>query len=102
MNAMKIAFVGAADRTYGNRNHPPNDADQRLGAIIRATVRRGGSVLLPSLAVGRAQAQLHSSQTLRAAGKIPLDMPVYVDSPMAIQATALYRHHRRLLRLSPR
>ncbi len=96
------ADVLLIESTYGNRNHPVNDADQRLGAIIRATVRRGGSVLLPSFAVGRAQALLHSLQTLRAAEEIPLDMPVYLDSPMAIQATALYQRHRRLLRLSAR
>ena len=96
------ADVLLIESTYGNRNHPVNDADQRLGAIIRATVRRGGSVLLPSFAVGRAQALLHSLQTLRAAEEIPRDMPVYLDSPMAIQATALYQRHRRLLRLSAR
>ncbi len=96
------ADVLLIESTYGNRNHPVNDADQRLGAIIRATVRRGGSVLLPSFAVGRAQALLHSLQTLRATGEIPRDMPVYLDSPMAIQATALYQRHRRLMRLSAR
>ena len=79
-----------------------NDADQRLGAIVRATVRRGGSVLLPSFAVGRAQALLHSLQTLRTTAEIPRDMPVFLDSPMAIQATALYQRHRRLLRLRDR
>ena len=96
------ADVLLIESTYGNRNHPVNDAGQRLGAIIRATVRRGGSVLLPSFAVGRAQALLHSLQTLRAAEEIPRDMPVYLDSPMAIQATALYQRHRRLLRLNSR
>lgn len=59
-------------------------------------------MLLPSFAVGRAQALLHGLQTLREAGEIPRDMPVYLDSPMAIQATALYQRHRRLLRLSAR
>ena len=96
------ADVLLIESTYGNRIHPANDADQRLGAIIRATVRRGGSVLLPSFAVGRAQALLHSLQTLRAGEEIPRDMPVFLDSPMAIQATALYQHHHRLLRLSAR
>ena len=96
------ADVLLIESTYGNRMHPVNDADQRLGAIVRATVRRGGSVLLPSFAVGRAQALLHSLQTLRATGEIPRDMPVYLDSPMAIQATALYLRHRRLMRLSAR
>ncbi|MDP2367730.1 MBL fold metallo-hydrolase RNA specificity domain-containing protein [Rhodoferax sp.] len=96
------ADVLLMESTYGNRIHPANDADQRLGAIVRATVRRGGSVLLPSFAVGRAQALLHSLQKLRAAGEIPRDMPVFLDSPMAIEATALYQRHRRLMRLSAR
>ena len=96
------ADVLLIESTYGNRIHPANDADQRLGAIIRAAVRRGGSVLLPSFAVGRAQALLHSLQTLRATNEIPPDMPLYLDSPMAIQATALYLRHRRLMRLSAR
>jgi metallo-beta-lactamase family protein len=76
------------------------DAVQRLSAIIRATARRGGSVLLPSFAVGRAQALLHSLQKLRAAGEIPPDMPIYLDSPMAIEATALYQRHRKLMRIT--
>jgi metallo-beta-lactamase family protein len=96
------ADVLLVESTYGNRNHPPNDADARLGQIIRDTVGRGGRVLLPSFAVGRAQALLHSLQALRAAGQIPQDMPVYLDSPMAIQATALYQRHRRLMRITSR
>jgi metallo-beta-lactamase family protein len=96
------ADVLLVESTYGNRNHPPNDADARLGQIIRDTVGRGGRVLLPSFAVGRAQALLHSLQDLRAAGQIPRDMPVYLDSPMAIQATALYQRHRRLMRITSR
>ena len=44
------------ESTYGNRVHPKEDVQSRLGEIIRATTRRGGSVLLPSFAVGRAQA----------------------------------------------
>ena len=96
------ADVLLVESTYGNRSHALGDTDQRLGAIIRATVGRGGSVLMPSFAVGRAQALLHSLQKLRAAEEIPRDMPVYLDSPMAIQATALYLRHRRLMRLSAR
>jgi metallo-beta-lactamase family protein len=96
------ADVLLVESTYGNRLHPVNDADERLGQIIRETVGRGGRVLLPSLAVGRAQALLHSLQDLRAAGQIPRDMPVFLDSPMAIQATALYQRHRRLMRLTSR
>ena len=98
---------GAADvllieSTYGNRCHPPEDVQARLGEIIRATVRRGGSVLLPSFAVGRAQALLLVLQRLRAAGEIPAEMPIYLDSPMARTATRLYQQHARLLRIPAR
>lgn len=87
------------ESTYGNRWHPPEDAAARLGQIIRDTVRRGGSVLLPSFAVGRAQALLLVLQRLKAAGEIPANLPVFLDSPMAIEATALYRRHHALLRV---
>ena len=69
---------------------------------VRATVRRGGSVLLPSFAVGRAQALLLVLQRLRDASEIPADLPIYLDSPMATQATALYQRHAKLLRIKPR
>lgn len=95
------ADVLLIESTYGDRTHPQNDAEQRLGAIIRETVRRGGSVLLPSFAVGRAQALLHCLQNLRDAGEIARDMPIYLDSPMAIEATQLYLRHRSLMRLTP-
>ena len=96
------ADVLLVESTYGNRVHPPEDVAARLGQIIRDTVQRGGSVLMPAFAVGRAQALLLVLQRLKAAGEIPSDLPVYLDSPMAVQATALYHQHRRLLRLGPR
>jgi metallo-beta-lactamase family protein len=96
------ADVLLVESTYGNRLHPPGDSTERLGEIVRATAARGGTVLLPSFAVGRAQALLHCIQQLRTAGRIPFDIPVFLDSPMAVQATALYQRHRRLLRLSSR
>jgi metallo-beta-lactamase family protein len=96
------ADVLLVESTYGDRHHPQEDSQQRLGAIIRATVRNGGSVLLPSFAVGRAQALMLCLQRLRRAGEIPSDLPVYLDSPMAHAATLLYRKHRKLLRLAPK
>ena len=90
------------ESTYGDRRHPPEDAQARLGQIIRETIRRGGSVLLPTFAVGRAQALLLVLQRLRADGTIPPDLPIHLDSPMAQTATALYQRHRRLLRVPPR
>ena len=96
------ADVLLVESTYGNRVHPREDVAARLAQIIRDTVQRGGSVLMPSFAVGRAQALLLVLQRLKAAGEIPPDLPVYLDSPMAVQATALYHKHRRLLRLGAR
>ncbi len=96
------ADVLLVESTYGNRLHPPEDAQAGLGAIVRATVRRGGSMLLPSFAVGRAQALLLVLQRLKAAGEIPAGLPIFLDSPMAIAATELYLRHRRLLRIPAR
>lgn len=96
------ADVLLVESTYGNRRHPPEDSAARLAAIVRETARRGGKVLLPSFAVGRAQALLLVLQRLRAAGEIPADLPVFLDSPMAAAATALYQRHRKLLRIGAR
>jgi metallo-beta-lactamase family protein len=99
---VRAADVLLIEATYGNRTHPKEDVQARLGDIIRRTVARGGSVLLPSFAVGRAQAVLLVLQRLRAAGDIPPSLPIYLDSPMAIAATELTLKHRKLLRVSPR
>jgi metallo-beta-lactamase family protein len=96
------ADVLLVESTYGNRLHPTDDVQDRLATIVRHTVRRGGTVLLPSFAVGRAQALLLCLQRMKAEGSIPADVPVFLDSPMATRATALYRKHRRLLRVPPR
>ncbi|HJV67502.1 MBL fold metallo-hydrolase [Ideonella sp.] len=100
--ALTEADVLLVESTYGNRLHPAEDAAARLGQIVRDTIHRGGSVLLPAFAVGRAQALLLVLQRLKAAGEIPPHLPIYLDSPMAIEATDLYRRHRRLLRVPGR
>ena len=96
------ADVLLVESTYGDRVHPRSDPAAQLGAIVRDTIGRGGSVLLPSFAVGRAQALLLVLQRLKAAGEIPHKLPIFLDSPMAIEATALYQRHRRLLRVPAR
>ncbi len=96
------ADVLLVESTYGNRWHGTEDSTARLGEIVQRTVQRGGSVLLPAFAVGRAQALLLVLQRLKAAGTIPRDLPVWLDSPMATEATALYRRHGALLRVPPR
>jgi len=100
--AMPAADVLLVESTYGNRRHPAEDVEAELGRIVRDTIGRGGSVLLPAFAVGRAQALLLVLQRLKAAGEIPAHLPIVLDSPMATEATALYRQHRRLLRVPQR
>lgn len=97
---LEHADVLLVESTYGQRLHPPGDPVAELGAIVRDTIGRGGSVLLPTFAVGRAQALLLALQRLKEAGELPAALPVVLDSPMAIQATALYQRHRRGLRIS--
>ena len=77
------------ESTYGDRTHPPPDDDVLAGAV-RRTVKRGGSVLIPAFAVDRTELVLLELDRLRRAGRIP-EVPVYVDSPMALAALAVYR-----------
>lgn len=88
------------ESTYGDRVHPVTDAAEALGEVIERTVRRGGTVVVPSFAVGRAQSLLFHLLTLRKAGKLGL-VPIYVDSPMATDATELVCGHLADQRLPP-
>ena len=92
------ADVLLIESTYGNRSHPQFDIATELAEIIQRTIRRGGSVLMPSFAVGRAQALMLLLQRLKRSGAIPAELPIFLDSPMAIEATELYRRHAKLLR----
>jgi metallo-beta-lactamase family protein len=80
------------ESTYGNRMHPKEDAPHELADVINDTARRGGSVVVPAFALGRTQILLYALRDLKARGVIP-DLPVYVDSPMAISVTELYCRH---------
>ena len=88
------------ESTYGDRRHPADDVAERLGTIIRETIARNGTVVIPAFAVGRAQHLLHLIAELKASQALPAALPVYLDSPMAINATELYRRHAREHRLS--
>jgi metallo-beta-lactamase family protein len=78
------------ESTYGDRRHPETD-DGELAAAIRRTVRRGGSILIPAFAVDRTELVILSLRRLREAGEIP-DVPIFLDSPMALAALDVYRH----------
>jgi metallo-beta-lactamase family protein len=79
--------------TYGGHTHEPvEETAGRLGEVVRRTADRGGKVIVPAFAVGRTQTIVYFLHQLAAAGKLP-DLPVYVDSPMAVQATEVFRSH---------
>jgi metallo-beta-lactamase family protein len=80
------------ESTYGDRRHPVGDVREELAAIVRDTVARKGSVVVPAFAVGRAQHLLHLLAELRREKRIP-DVPVFLDSPMATEATHIFCDH---------
>jgi metallo-beta-lactamase family protein len=80
------------ESTYGNRRHDRRDPKEVLGEIIERTVARGGTVVIPAFAVGRAQALLHYGERLKAGGRLA-NVPVFLDSPMAIDASEMLCRH---------
>ncbi|NLC75311.1 MAG: MBL fold metallo-hydrolase, partial [Clostridiales bacterium] len=94
------AYTTAADyvvmeSTYGDRLHEKRDGDNKnaIAEIIRNTLLRGGNVVIPSFAVGRTQEMLYFIRKIKLEGLFPEmpDFPVYVDSPLAVQATEVFR-----------
>jgi metallo-beta-lactamase family protein len=86
------ADVLLVESTYGNRVHPPDDPADRLTAAVRRAVEQKGWLLIPAFAVGRSQEILYDLRELEKRGAIP-SLPVFLDSPMGIQATAIYAAH---------
>jgi metallo-beta-lactamase family protein len=81
------------ESTYGDRRHDPADPWRKLGAVVARTLARGGTVVIPSFAVGRTQSLLWALHELKGDGTLPAAVPVYLNSPMAIDATAIFRRH---------
>jgi metallo-beta-lactamase family protein len=80
------------ESTYGDRLHGSEDPKDPLARIVTATIERGGSLIIPAFAVGRTQELLYLLLELKEKGRIPT-APIYIDSPMAISATAQYISH---------
>lgn len=98
--ALKHADVLVLEATYGNRNHRPREATlEEFKAIVREAAASGGKILIPSFAIGRAQDLIYIMSAMHRSGewKELGDLPVILDSPMAIDATDLYLRHRELL-----
>lgn len=97
--AAEPADYVVVESTYGDRLHRVTDPLADLAGVVNRTAARGGVVVVPAFAVGRAQTLLHALHELKQARRIP-DMPVYLNSPMAADATRLYQHHADEHRLS--
>ncbi len=87
-------WYGRWDYKYENaaRHGAAGDVAERLAAVVGETAARGGRVIIPAFALGRTQEIVFNLHQLREAGKIP-DIPVYVDSPLAMNATSVFRLH---------
>ncbi|MAT72057.1 MAG: MBL fold metallo-hydrolase [Planctomycetaceae bacterium] len=81
------------ESTYGNRDHPDVQIMDALEGVVNRAVKRGGAMLMAAFAVGRSQQLIYLLQVLKSEGRIP-DLPIYLDSPMAVNATKVYREFR--------
>lgn len=95
------ADILITESTYGDRNHPNQPPMEALKRIILDTYKRKGHLIIPSFAVGRAQDLLFMISQLKREGSIP-DVPTFLDSPMAIEATSVFYQFSEWHRLSPK
>jgi metallo-beta-lactamase family protein len=80
------------ESTYGDRDHPTGSIEDELADVVNRTWKRGGSVIIPAFTVGRTQTLMYYLRRLEEQQRIP-HLPVFIDSPMAINVTALYMTH---------
>lgn len=81
------------ESTYGDKLHPEENVFERLESIINSTVARNGKVLIPAFAVGRTQEIIYIIKKLQLAKRIPTDVPVFLNTPMGIDATQIYKKY---------
>lgn len=82
------------ESTYGNRDHDPmSETGPELREVIQSTYEKRGKVLIPAFALERTQELLFLLARMHADGELPADMPVYVDSPLAIKCTEIFGRH---------
>jgi metallo-beta-lactamase family protein len=80
--------------TYGDRRHGEEHPREELGRVVRQVVAERGVLLIPAFAIGRTQDILYHLRQLQVAGEVPALLPIFVDSPMATDATSLVLRHR--------
>lgn len=88
------------ESTYGDRDHPELDSIDELSDALQACVKHGSVAVVPVFAVGRAQMMMMLIGQLKAQGRLPSALPIYLDSPMAIDVTAMYQRFSREHRLT--
>lgn len=97
-------FAGASvlvtESTYGDRRHERTNPEADLAEVIDRVVKRAGVVLIPAFAVGRTETILLHLSRLKDAGRLP-DVPIYLNSPMAIDVVGIYQRHDEEHRISP-
>ena len=82
------------ESTYGNRLHDDmRTAEDEVAAVVRETYDRGGKIIIPAFAIGRTQEVIYLFHRLMDEGRLPRDLPIYVDSPMSTNVTAVFRRH---------
>ena len=86
------ADVLLLESTYGDREHLNDDEQDRLAAIVNETAEKHGKLIIPAFAIGRVEEVLYTIKKLEDAGKI-MALPVYLDSPMALEALKFYQRH---------
>jgi metallo-beta-lactamase family protein len=80
--------------TYGDKSHvSPEEAFDELRLVTGRTLKRGGKVIIPAFAVGRTQELVFSFHQMMEGGDIP-SVPVFVDSPLAVNASDIFRLHK--------
>jgi metallo-beta-lactamase family protein len=80
------------ESTYGDRLHEPDNGGEAIAGIVSRTIERGGKVIVPAFAIGRVEEVIYWLKKLEEAGRIPV-VPVYLDSPMALEALKDYSEH---------
>jgi metallo-beta-lactamase family protein len=81
------------ESTYGNRRHGTENPQDALADAINPTIKVGGTVVIPAFAVGRVQSLLYHLGRLKDAGRIPSILPIFLDSPMAVDASDIFCRH---------
>ncbi|OIP81474.1 MBL fold metallo-hydrolase [Candidatus Peregrinibacteria bacterium CG22_combo_CG10-13_8_21_14_all_44_10] len=89
------ADILITESTYGNRLHESVvEAEDKLGDIINRTIKKGGKVIIPAFALERTQEIVYAIHKLVKSGRVSEDLPVYVDSPLAVNVTEVFRKHK--------